>query len=360
MWRELLAVTKFIVRWRVEPTEQALQALAEETGDKRIQRHLAAFELGAMHLQRSVFSLVVSLAGALEQLGVQRKTAAVSLQLYLTAIYTSLIAAVRGRVDTILMAVITMVVSAAALGGVMSIFAAEGLLLFGGAVAAAAALTPFIGMYVPQLGPYPMWPSLFLFAGAAAGALLGGVNGYLAGVALGAVPQTVVWFRHWRRYERELARIDHVIEGAREDVAAGRSVLAQIAREVYEHVKSVGSYDLEIQTRELLLYNARYFAEVRSIAKERALVVAVLLIAAVLTVRLLVDVVFGSQLLSQLRDLPEAPGVEAMRLAPPDVSMIGWFVPLAAALVGRMFDSYAAAAPSAAALSVATLLILNQ
>jgi hypothetical protein len=116
VWRELIAITKFVVRWRVEPAEQALQSLAEDTRDKKIQKHLVAFELGMLHLQRSVFAMVVSLARALEQLGIQRKAAAVSIQLYLTSIYTSLIAAARSRIDTLLMAVATTIISAAALG----------------------------------------------------------------------------------------------------------------------------------------------------------------------------------------------------------------------------------------------------
>ncbi len=60
MWRELIAITKFVVRWRVEPTEQVLQAHAEETKDKRIQKYLVAFDLDMLHLQCSVFAMVAS------------------------------------------------------------------------------------------------------------------------------------------------------------------------------------------------------------------------------------------------------------------------------------------------------------
>ncbi|MFZ8841350.1 MAG: hypothetical protein ACO2PM_20995, partial [Pyrobaculum sp.] len=166
MWKELIAITKFIVRWRVESAEQALQSLAEDTRDKKIQKHLVAFDLGMLHLQRSVFSMVVSLAHALEQLGIQRKAAAVSIQLYLTSIYTSLITAVRNRIDMFLMAVATTIISAAALGSIMSIFAPQGLLLFCVAALVAVLLTPIISVYVPEPGPYPLWPSAFMIAGA--------------------------------------------------------------------------------------------------------------------------------------------------------------------------------------------------
>ena len=358
MWKELIAITKFIVRWRVESAEQALQSLAEDTRDKKIQKHLVAFDLGMLHLQRSVFSMVVSLAHALEQLGIQRKAAAVSIQLYLTSIYTSLITAVRNRIDMFLMAVATTIISAAALGSIMSIFAPQGLLLFCVAALVAVLLTPIISVYVPEPGPYPLWPSAFMIAGATAGALLGGVKGYLLGVAAAAVPQTVVWFKHWRRYEKEIARIDQVVEGAKEDIAAGRTHLAQIAKEVYEHVKAVGSYDLEIQTRELLLYNARYLSEIRGIAKERALTIAVLFIAAILVAKFVVASIFSIEALKQLEKVQSPPGVELPKFETPDLSLLGWFVPPVAVLVGRMFDSYAAVAPFALAMSLATFFII--
>ncbi len=358
VWRELVAITKFIVRWRVEPTEQALQSLAEDTRDRRIQKHLVAFDLGMLHLQRSVFAMVVSLAHALEQLGIQRKAAAVSIQLYLTSIYTSLIATARSRIDMLLMAIATTVISAAALGSLMSIFAPQGLLLFSIAAAAAVIMTPAVAAYVPEPGPYPLRLSVLMPAGAAVGALLGGVKGYLLGVAVGAVPQTVIWFRYWRRYEKEIARVDQVIEGAKEDIAAGRTHLAQVAREVYEHVKAVGSYDLEIQTRELLLYNARYLSEIRAIAKERALAIAVLFIAAVLVAKFVVMSIFGLEALKQLEKVQAPPGVELPTFEMPDLSLLGWFVPPVAVLVGRMFDSYAAVAPFALALSLAAFFII--
>jgi hypothetical protein len=190
------------------------------------------------------------------------------------------------------------------------------------------------------------------------GALLGGVKGYLLGVAVGAVPQTVIWLKHWRRYEKEIARVDQVIEGAKEDIAAGRTHIAQIAKEVYEHVKAVGSYDLEIQTRELLLYNARYLSEIRGIAKERALVIAVLFIAAVLAAKFVVASIFSLEALKQLEKTQTPPGVELPKFEAPDLSLLGWFVPPVALLVGRMFDSFAAAAPFALALSLAALFII--
>jgi len=358
VWKELIAITKFVVRWRVEPAEQALQSLAEDTRDKKIQKHLVAFDLGMLHLQRSVFAMVVSLAHALEQLGIQRKAAAVSIQLYLTSIYTSLIAAVRSRIDMLLMVIATTVISAAALGSLMSIFAPQGLMLFSIAAVAAVLLTPIISAYVPEPGPYPLRPSALMLIGALVGALLGGVKGYLLGVAAGAVPQAVFWFRYWRRYEKEIARIDQVIEGAKEDIAAGRTHLAQVAREVYEHVKAVGSYDLEIQTRELLLYNARYLSEIRSIAKERALTIAVLFIAAVLVAKFVVATIFSIEALKQLEKVQAPPGVEFPKFQMPDLSLLGWFVPPVAVLVGRMFDSYAAVAPFALAMSMAALLII--
>jgi hypothetical protein len=358
VWRELIAITKFIVRWRVEPAEQALQSLAEETRDRRIQKHLVAFDLGMLHLQRSVFAMVVSLAHALEQLGVQRKAAAVSIQLYLTSVYTSLIAAVRSRIDTFLMAIASAVIGAAALGSLMSIFAPEGLLFFSIAAVASVVLTPIIASYVPEPGPYPLRLSALMLAGAVAGALLGGVKGYLLGVAAGAVPQTVVWLRYWRRYEKEIARIDQVIEGAKEDIAAGRTHMAQIAKEVYEHVKAVGSYDLEVQTRELLLYNARYLSEVRAIAKERALTIAVLFIAAVLVAKVVVATIFSTAALKQLEKVQAPPGVELPKFEEPDLTLLGWFVPPVAILVGRMFDSFAAVAPFALAMSLAAFLII--
>ena len=358
MWKELIAITKFVVRWRVEPAEQALQSLAEDTRDKKIQKHLVAFDLGMLHLQRSVFAMVVSLAHALEQLGIQRKAAAVSIQLYLTSIYTSLIAAVRSRIDMLLMVIATTVISAAALGSLMSIFAPQGLMLFSIAAVAAVLLTPIISAYVPEPGPYPLRPSALMLIGALVGALLGGVKGYLLGVAAGAVPQAVFWFRYWRRYEKEIARIDQVIEGAKEDIAAGRTHLAQIAKEVYEHVKAVGSYDLEIQTRELLLYNARYLSEIRGIAKERALVIAVLFIAAVLVAKFIVVTIFSIEALKQLEKVQAPPGIEFPKFQMPDLSLLGWFVPPVAILVGRMFDSYAAIAPFALAMSLAAFLII--
>ena len=358
MWKELIAITKFVVRWRVEPAEQALQSLAEDTRDKKIQKHLVAFDLGMLHLQRSVLAMVVSLAHALEQLGVQRKAAAVSIQLYLTSIYTSLIAAARSRIDMFLMAIATTVISAAALGSLMAIFAPQGLLLFSVAAVAAVLLTPVIASYVPEPGPYPLWPSAVMMAGALVGALLGGAKGYLLGTAAGAVPQTVYWARHWRRYEKEIARIDQVIEGAKEDIAAGRTHMAQIAKEVYEHVKAVGSYDLEIQTRELLLYNARYLSEIRGIAKERALAIAVLFIASVLVAKFAVATIFSIEALKQLEKVQAPPGVEFPRFQAPDLSLLGWFVPPVAVLVGRMFDSYAAVAPFAIAMSLAAFLII--
>ncbi len=358
MWKELIAITKFIVRWRVEPTEQALQSLAEDTRDKKIQKHLVAFDLGMLHLQRSVLAMVVSLAHALEQLGVQRKAAAVSIQLYLTSTYTSLIAAVRNRIDMLLMAVATTIISAAALGSIMGIFAPEGLLLFSVAAVVAVLLTPIIAAYVPEPGPYPLWPSAFMIAGALLGALLGDVKGYLLGVAAGAVPQTVFWLRYWRRYEKEIARIDQVIQGAMEDIAAGRTYLAQTAKEIYEHVKAVGSYDLEIQTRELLLYNARYLSEIRGIAKERALAVAILFIASVLVAKFVVATIFSIEALKQLERVQAPPGVELPTFEAPDLSLLGWFVPPVAVLVGRMFDSFAAVAPFALAMSLAAFFII--
>ena len=357
MWKELIAITKFIVRWRVESAEQALQSLAEDTRDKKIQKHLVAFDLGMLHLQRSVFSMVVSLAHALEQLGIQRKAAAVSIQLYLTSIYTSLITAVRNRIDMFLMAVATTIISAAALGSIMSIFAPQGLLLFCVAALVAVLLTPIISVYVPEPGPYPLWPSAFMIAGAVAGALLGGVKGYLLGIAAAAVPQTVVWFKHWRRYEKEIARIDQVVEGAKEDIAAGRTHLAQTAKEIYEHVKAVGSYDLEIQTRELLLYNARYLSEIRGLAKERALAIAVLFIASALVAKFTVATIFSIEALKQLEKVQAPPGVELPKFETPDLSLLGWFVPPVAVLVGRMFDSYAAVAPFALVMSLAAFFI---
>jgi len=358
VWRELVTITKFIVRWRVEPAEQALQSLAEDTRDKKIQKHLVAFDLGVLHLQRSVFAMVISLAHALEQLGIQRKAAAVSIQLYLTSIYTSLIAAVRNRIDMFLMAIAATVISAAALGSLMSIFAPQGVLLFSVAAAVAVLLAPIIATYVPEPGPYPLWPSVFMIAGALLGALLGGVKGYLLGVAVGAVPQTVVWFKHWRRYEKEISRIDQVIEGAKEDIAAGRTHIAQIAKEVYEHVKAVGSYDLEIQTRELLLYNARYMSEIRAIAKERALAIAIMFIAAVLVSKFVVTMIFSIEALKQLERMQTPPGVEFPTFEVPDLSLLGWFVPPVALLVGRMFDSFAAVAPFAMAMSLAAFFII--
>jgi len=357
VWKELIAITKFIVRWRVESAEQALQSLAEDTRDKKIQKHLVAFDLGMLHLQRSVFAMAVSLAHALEQLGIQRKAAAVSIQLYLTSIYTSLIAAVRNRIDMLLMAVATTVISAAALGSIMSIFAPQGLLLFCVAALVAVLLTPIIAVYVPEPGPYPLWPSAFMIAGAVAGALLGGVKGYLLGIAAAAVPQTVVWFKHWRRYEKEIARIDQVVEGAKEDIAAGRTHLAQTAKEIYEHVKAVGSYDLEIQTRELLLYNARYLSEIRGLAKERALAIAVLFIASALVAKFTVATIFSIEALKQLEKVQAPPGVELPKFETPDLSLLGWFVPPVAVLVGRMFDSYAAVAPFALVMSLAAFFI---
>ncbi len=358
MWRELIAITKFIVRWRVESTEQALQALAEDTQDKRIQKHLVAFELGMLHLQHSVFAMVVSLAHALEQLGIQRKAAAVSIQLYLTSIYTWLIAAARNRIDMLLMATATMVISAAALGSLVSIFTAQGLLLFSVAAVASVIMTPIVAAHVPEPGPYPLRLSVLMVAGAVLGALLSGVDGYLLGIAVGAVPQTVVWFRYWRRYEKEIARIDQTIEGAREDIATGRTHLAQVAKEVYEHVKSVGSYDLEILTRELLLYNARYLSEIRTIAKERALAIAIMFMAAVLVIKLIVMSIFGLEVLKQLEQMQAPPGVELPKFEMPDLSLLAWFVPPVAILVGRMFDSYAAVAPFALAMSLATFFII--
>jgi hypothetical protein len=358
VWRELIAITKFIVRWRVEPAEQALQSLAEETRDKKIQKHLVAFDLGMLHLQRSVFAMVVSLAHALEQLGVQRKAAAVSIQLYLTSVYTSLIAAVRSRIDTFLMVIASVVISAAALGSLMSIFAPQGLLFFSIAALTSVILTPIIASYVPEPGPYPLRLSALMLAGAVAGALLGGVKGYLLGVAAGAVPQTVVWLRYWRRYEKEIARIDQVIEGAKEDIAAGRTHMAQIAKEVYEHVKAVGSYDLEVQTRELLLYNARYLSEIRGIAKERALTIAVLFIAAIIVAKVVVATIFSTVALKQLGSVQAPPGVELPKFEEPDLTLLGWFVPPVAILVGRMFDSFAAVAPFALAMSLAAFLII--
>jgi hypothetical protein len=358
VWKELIAITKFIVRWRVEPVEQALQWLAEETKDKKIQKHLVAFDLNMLHLQRSVFAMVVSLAHALEQLGIQRKAAAVSIQLYLTSIYTSLIASVRSRIDIFLMAIATVIISAAALGSLMSIFAPQGLLLFSIAAASAVLVTPIIAAYVPEPGPYPLWPSAFMIAGALLGALLGGVKGYLLGVAIGAVPQTLLWFRYWRRYEKEIARIDQVIEGAKEDIAAGRTYMAQIARDVYEHVKAVGSYDLEIQTRELLLYNARYLSEIRGIAKERALTIAVMFIAAILVAKFVIMSIFSIEALKQVEKVQTPPGVELPKFETPDLSLLGWFVPPVALLVGRMFDSLAGVAPFVLAMSLAAFFII--
>jgi hypothetical protein len=358
VWRELIAITKFIVRWRVEPVEQALQSLAEDTRDKKIQKHLVAFDLGMLHLQRSVFAMVISLAHALEQLGVQRKAAAVSIQLYLTSIYTSLIAAVRNRIDMLLMAIAATIISAAALGSLMSIFAPQGLLLFSVAAAAAVLMTPIIAAYVPEPGPYPLRPSALMVAGALLGALLGGVKGYLLGVAAGAVPQTLLWFKYWRRYEKEIVRIDQVIQGAMEDIAAGRTYLAQTAKEIYEHVKAVGSYDLEIQMREFLLYNARYLSEIRGIAKERALTIAVLFIASVLVAKFVVATIFSIEALKQLEKVQTPPGVELPKLEAPDLSLLGWFVPPVAVLAGRMFDSFAAVAPFALAMSLAAFFII--
>jgi len=134
--------------------------------------------------------------------------------------------------------------------------------------------------------------------------------------------------------------------------------MAQIAKEVYEHVKAVGSYDLEIQTRELLLYNARYLSEIRGIAKERALAIAVLFIASVLVAKFAVATIFSIEALKQLEKVQAPPGVELPKFEKPDLSLLGWFVPPVAVLVGRMFDSYAAVAPFAIAMSLAAFLII--
>ncbi len=69
MWRGFIAITKFVVRWRVEP---GVSVVCGGYAGKRIQKHLVASDLGMLHLQHSVFAMVASLAHALEQLGVQR------------------------------------------------------------------------------------------------------------------------------------------------------------------------------------------------------------------------------------------------------------------------------------------------
>jgi len=127
---------------------------------------------------------------------------------------------------------------------------------------------------------------------------------------------------------------------------------------VYEHVKAVGSYDLEVLTRELLLYNARYLSEVREIAKERALTTTVLFIAAVLVAKVVVATIFSVEALKQLEKVQAPPGIELPKFEEPDLTLLGWFVPPVAIFVGRMFDSFAAVAPFALAMSLATLLII--
>ncbi len=77
MWRGFIAITKFVVRCRVEP---GVSVVCGGYAGKRIQKYLVAFDLGMLHLQHSVFAMVVSLAHALKQLGIQRKAQEVALE----------------------------------------------------------------------------------------------------------------------------------------------------------------------------------------------------------------------------------------------------------------------------------------
>jgi hypothetical protein len=358
MWKELLAVTKFITRWRVESTEQALHELAESERDKRMLRHLAAFELGTIHLQRSLLSMVISLAKALEELGVRRREAAVTLQLYLASVYTSLIQSAKSRLDMVLMASATLVITSATLGAVMSILAPEGVYMLALGMFGSLILAPMVSAYLPELGRYPLkWLALPV-AGAAVGGILFGVRGYLIGIMAGSAPATYFWLKRWRKYEREVVRIDRVIETAREGLSTGSSVLGQHAREIYEHVNQVGAYDLEIQSRELLLYTARYFSELRAIGKERALALAVLMAASLAVVKVVAALVFSFQALQVNVQPPPGASVPTLKLTPPDLSMLGWLAPVPAVLIGRMFDSWAATAPFLIALSAVGLALV--
>lgn len=358
MWRELLAVTKFITRWRVESTEQALYELAKSERDKRMLRYLAALELGTIHLQRSLLSMVISLASVLEELGVRRREAAMTLQLYLVSVYAALIQTSKSRLDMVLMASATLVITSATIGAVMSLLAPEGMYLLVAGVSASLALAPVVSAYMPELGAYQLrWLALSA-AGAAVGGILFGVKGYLIGVMVGSAPATYLWLKRWRKYEKEVARIDRVIETAREGFPTGTSVLGRHAREIYEHVNQVGSYDLEIHSRELLLYTARYFSELRAIGKERAIAMAVLMAASFALVKMVATLVINIQALQvYTQQLPGA-GEMLLQPKPPDLSILGWLAPVPAVLIGRMFDSWAATAPFLIALSAVGLALL--
>ncbi|MGC9119750.1 MAG: hypothetical protein ACP5I3_12305, partial [Thermoproteus sp.] len=292
MWRELVVAVKYLLRWRVETSSSALAQLSDARDDKQRRmalRMLSAAELGTVFKERGLLPSVVSLTRAFEEWGISRKAASQLLYLYLAAVYTALISAVRSRLDMFLTMAVTLIVTSFALGGIMAAMVPQALWLVYISIAATAALLPLAESTVPPLGKYDYRPAVLMPVGAVAGYLLGGVKGFAVGLFAAALPMAVVWFRSWLAYEFELARVDRLLEAAADGEPVGRGYIAEEVRSAYEHVHEVGAYDMELLSRELMLFMARYWHEVRSLARGRGLTLAVLFVAAVAVMRIVVS-----------------------------------------------------------------------
>jgi hypothetical protein len=358
MWRELLAAVKYLLRWRMETAASALSSLADSSKDRGERlialRTLSSLELGTLHRNKSFLAIIAALTAAFERWGITRKAATQLLYMYLAAVYTTLISAVRSRLDLYLTAAVTLVVSSTALGGVLAPMAPQSAYLMYIAFAAAVFMVPVVERQIPPLGSYDYRYALLIPIGAAVGHLLGGYKGFAVGMAVAAAPHTVMWLRRWLVYERELARVDRLAEAAAEGEPTGRSLLAKEVKEIYEHVEESGSYDLEVLARELVLFTARFFAEVRSLARERGVAMIVLLLVSIAVVKMVTA--FTASLLPA--KAIEAAGSEFRIIEPVDLTPIVYFTPLFAYAAGRMLDSHASAASVAAYATLAAALIV--
>lgn len=337
MWRDVINAVLFAVRWRHEITEAALSNFVEDAADRKdVQRTLSALQLESEWKLKTLLSQLAAYGKDLDGSGLQRKTAAHLMKLYVRTAVDDAISRTARSLMGYFEILFALVVATGLMSGFLAAFSGpDALLMYLIAIAVANSLTLIIDRYVPQLGPYDYRLAPLAAVGAAVGYLLGGVDGFVAGLALGAAPHTALWFAKWRRYEGELAKFGFILSAAREGDAVGRTVLAEVARKIYDHVRTSGSFDLESFARDVLALTARFFIVVRSEARKYAVATLALMAVTSVVIAFSVSYIYTIQRGAQLPQIGE--------IQPVDLSPIVIASALAGIFVGRLFDSYAAA-----------------